>query len=497
MDFTGITKVGIIGTGIAGLATAKTLLAEGFDCTLFERHSTLGGVWADGYLNFGAQVQKELYEFPDWPLPADTPSFTPGPLVHQYLTDYANHFGVTSHIKWNCLVTDLVQRTDASPGWDIAYDDEGGSQTQSFDLVVACVGLYSNVPYMPTFPDQDRFQGDILHISGLKSADQLRGKRVAVLGYGKSATDAAVESAAVASQTSLIFRQSHWPIPTHLAGIIPFKWALLNRLNSTLIPLYQRPSALERVVHTWGKPLVWLYWRLVEGLFIVQCRLGSRFGTRPSLVPRLPIEIDAFGESTMLPRSELYRLIRRGAIDPYRAEIETYTPTGVTLSTGEHLDVDMMIYGTGWRTDYGFLPESVRTRLQIEDDGLYLYRHMLHPNVPRLMFIGHVSTISSLLTYPLQARWLAELLKGRHALPSTDDMRREIAAMQAWKRSWMSYSHARGSRLLVHMLHYHDELVGDIGGNPLRKTGVLAPLMEVIAPYEPRDYRSIVAGTEG
>lgn len=56
MDDSNIKTVGIIGTGVAGLATAKTLLAEGLDCTQFERYATLGGVWSDGYLNFGVQV---------------------------------------------------------------------------------------------------------------------------------------------------------------------------------------------------------------------------------------------------------------------------------------------------------------------------------------------------------------------------------------------------------------------------------------------------------
>jgi hypothetical protein len=53
---------------------------------------------------------------------------------------------------------------------------------------------------------------------------------------------------------------------------------------------------------------------------------------------------------------------------------------------------------------------------------------------------------------------------------------------------------ARGSRLIVDLLHYHDELLGDFGTNPLCKTGVLARLKELIAPYEPRDYRSVAAG---
>ena len=61
-----VRRVGIIGAGVAGLATAKTLLADGIDCVVFERGERLGGVWADGYSNFGVQIQKELYEFPDW-----------------------------------------------------------------------------------------------------------------------------------------------------------------------------------------------------------------------------------------------------------------------------------------------------------------------------------------------------------------------------------------------------------------------------------------------
>ena len=54
-----VKRVGIIGAGVAGLATAKTLLADGL-AWIFERGDRLGGVWAEGYSNFGVQVQKEL-----------------------------------------------------------------------------------------------------------------------------------------------------------------------------------------------------------------------------------------------------------------------------------------------------------------------------------------------------------------------------------------------------------------------------------------------------
>ena len=107
MDLRSVQHVGIIGAGVAGLATAKTLQAEGLECTIFERAERLGGVWADGYSNFGVQVQKELYQFPDWPLPEGTPNFTPGPIFQQYLEDYADQFQIRSRIRLGTRVTAL------------------------------------------------------------------------------------------------------------------------------------------------------------------------------------------------------------------------------------------------------------------------------------------------------------------------------------------------------------------------------------------------------
>ena len=494
MDFTRVKRVGIVGAGVSGLATARTLISQGLDCTVFDRNDVLGGVWSDGYPNFGLQVQSELYEFPDWPLPEGTPDFTPGPIIQKYLTDFADHFGITPRIRFNTEVTGISERGKRGNGWTISTRAKGRVKKENFDLVVICIGLYSNLPNMPAFPDQKKFKGEIIHISGLNSHDQIADKRVAVLGYGKSATDAALESATVAAQTHIIIREPHWPLPPKLAGILPFKWGMLNRLTSALIPLYQNPTPVERIVHGLGKPLAWFYWRLVEALLYFQCRLGSRFGTRVNLVPDKPIEIDAFGESTMLPRADFYPLVRRGTIDAHRTSIKAYTQTSLSLADGTMLDIDVMILATGWTADFSFLSKRVWRRLGKEDDGFYLYRHMVHPEVPSLFFVGRASTISSILTYSLQARWLGELLKGNFQLPSVKTMNRDIEEMKTWKRSWIPFSSARSARLIAHMQHYHDELVRDFGASPWRKTGAFAPLKELIAPYEPRDYASIVAG---
>lgn len=487
-----VRSVAIIGAGVSGLTAARLLMQQGVDCTVYERSQQVGGVWSNGYVNFGVQVPKDLYEFPDWPLPDETSDFTPGPAVRNYLERYADHFGLTPHIRLGTTVEAVERRKD--DGWSITLRRSDETIRAEFDMVVLAIGLFSNVPDIPDIPGREIFAGNVLHASEVKSDVPLKVRRVAVVGYGKSATDLALEAIDAAKETHLIFRTSHWPVPRKLAGILPFKWGMLNRLASTLIPLYQRPSRLEKVVHSLGKPLVWLWWRIVELLLRVQCRLDTPIEDGATLLPDKPVEFDAFSESVMLPRPDLYCRIRKGEIHAHRTEITRYTPDGITLRNGRELKVDTVVYGTGWRTEYRFLPDALKDDLGFDRDGVYLYRHMLHPAAPGLVFLGQASTVSNILSYSLQARWLADLIAGKHTLPDPQAMMADIEEMKAWKRQSMPHSAARSARLILHLQHYHDELLRDIGADPLRKTGVFAPLKELIAPYEPKDYRTIVSG---
>ena len=489
-----VRRVGIIGAGVAGLATAKTLIADGFDCTVFERGARLGGVWADGYIDFGVQVQKELYEFPDWPLPPDAPNFTPGVIFQRYLEGYCDHFDVRQAIRLDTRVTSVDRTPDGAPGWDISFESDGQRKTENFDLVVVATGLFSETPNIPDYPDRKMFSGEVLHVSDLKTRDSLEGRNVAVIGYGKSATDAVGEAAKVGKDVHLIFRDVHWPVPRKLAGVLPFKWGMLNRLTATLLIPYLRPSPVVRWVHSLGKPLVWTFWRAVELLLRVQFRLDTKIAHDRTLLPKHKIEIDCFGESTMVPRPGFIDLIRSGRVTAHLTEIERFTETGLALKDGDVVNADCIVFGTGWKSDYSYLSNEILGALGDDEDGFYLYRHMLHPDLPNLVFTGRASTFLSIVTFSVQARWLAEVLAGRVDLPDRQEMLDEITLMQRWKRSWMPFSSARSARVLLHMAHYHDELLRDFGADPFLKKGVFAPLKELMAPYQSSDFREIVSG---
>lgn len=489
-----IKRVAIIGSGVAGLSCAKTLLAAGLDCVVFERGDRLGGVWADGYVGFGVQARKELYEFPDWPMPSDAPHFTPGPVFQQYLEDYVDHFGFRACIRFRSLVTELSAGRGDSDHWSITISDEHGTQSEDFDFVVIATGLYSSAPNAPSFPGASEFRGDILHNSEVKTRAPLTERNVVVVGYGKSAADIALEASEVAKTVHLVFRNTHWPVPRKVAGVLPFKWGALNRLASACVPLYQRPSALQRFLHTFGRPLTWLFWRSFELVVRLQYRLGATVANGKDLLPHEPIETDVCGEGSMVAHPDFFPRIHSGRIAMHRTEIARYTNAGVVLEDGTELAADCVVFATGWKTDFTYLSDDVRAALGNDEDGFYLYRHMLHPDLPNLAFVGRATSVSNILTHSLQAVWLAELIAGRIILPAKAEMSQEIDNIKRWKRSWMHFSSARSTRVFMHGQHYHDELMNDVGADPLRKRGLFAPLKELFAPYEPRDYRTIVNG---
>jgi cation diffusion facilitator CzcD-associated flavoprotein CzcO len=104
--------------------------------------------------------RRELYEFPDWPLPKEAANFTPGPAFQKYLADYARHFGVLSHIRFGHAVLGLEEQAGPGLGWRVTYCYESEERTEDFDFAVVCVGLYSETPNIPFFEGRDQFKGE-------------------------------------------------------------------------------------------------------------------------------------------------------------------------------------------------------------------------------------------------------------------------------------------------------------------------------------------------
>jgi dimethylaniline monooxygenase (N-oxide forming) len=73
------------------------------------------------------------------------------------------------------------------------------------------------------------------------------------------------------------------------------------------------------------------------------------------------------------------------------------------------------------------MPVLLQNRLGLQKDGLYLYRNVLPPQLPRLAFVGsEVSTFNNILTAGLQAEWLAQHWAGGAQLPTPEEMAEDV-----------------------------------------------------------------------
>lgn len=475
-----VKTIGIIGAGVSGLIAAKTFLEEGFDCEVFESKNSLGGVWENGYHSLHLQLPKESYEFLDWAMPQSYPEYPSCDQILSYLNSYARHFRIFEKIHFNCSVNKLERCPDVQ-GWRLSYYDKSSNteQRREFDFLVVCNGLYST-PRMPSYPYQDQFKGRILHSSFFQDPELAKDSKVVVIGFGKSALDTAENAAQLTGQVTLVFRKAHWPLPRKFGGVLRSK-VISSRFMSALLPLYQHPGRWERRLHTYGAWLVWGFWRFMEFLLRAQFRLKA-CGT----LPPSRIEKDLF-TGDFIASPDFYPLLRQGKIQIQQTTIKQFTPDGVDLSNGVHLSADTVVLGTGWQQDHSFLPNEYQSL--VETDGLYLYRHILHPNIPRLAFVGLASTFNNSLSDYIESRWLVAMLRGDIVLPDEEYLLQEIEQMKEWKRRIMPPQRSRGSLLQVHVLHYHDELLRDMHINCKRKGNFVT---ELFSAYQPSDYKDIL-----
>merc|ERR1712039_1041537 len=279
----------------------------------------------------------------------------------------------------------------------------------------------------------------------------------------------AVAAAKVAESSTLLFREMHWPVPRYLANLVPFKWGTYSRFGHSTLPMHHAEPACSRWLHWLFTPLKWLWWRIVELLFWCQFRLPRE------QVPKSRIEVDLFSGGQILTY-EFRDMCRRGQIEYTLGAISRFEEDGVVLKDGSKLEADMVIYGTGFAKNYDVFDKSaVQPLLDLERDGLWLYRNMIPARLQDLAFVGcEVSTFNNILT---------------HGLPCGRDMEMAVGRDRAWKRSWMPASSARAAIWQLHMMRYHDGLLEDMGECHKRKGINL--LAEVFAPYSASDYRDL------
>ena len=381
------------------------------------------------------------------------------------------------------------------------------SSIESFAFVIICTGLFSNTPNMIQIPGADEFvkqgHGKIIHTSQWQDNEEFLNQNVIIIGNGKSAADAAIAAAKMAhlsnsdtgsttnvttKKTKIIqpplqcIRKQNWYVPR---AILKYKFVFHSRFVSKFLPrYYEETTNISYLLHLIFTPVKYMLWRLLEVIFILLLRLPykvwPKFGT---------IDNENSLSVPLLVTDERHlSRIRNGDIDLRITNVtQLYGTKHAKLSDGEIVPVDIVVMGTGWKLDYSFFDSvTVKSKLDIDGDGLWLYRNILPSHLTGIAFIGaNTLTFMNIYTSYVQAYWLVHLITGQRAPLSSEAMDRCVQREKVFKRKHYPNCPIRGASIEAYMQHYHDIIFQEQGINPYIYKGILAPVYNFFWPILP------------
>ncbi len=483
-------NIAIIGAGISGIAAASILNKAGHTTTLFEKHDRPGGVWAVSYPGVSLQNTDRQYTLTEFPWPFKPAQHPTGEEIMRYLELAIEALGLDVRRR-----TEVVGMAENNAGWTVQYRDDAGTHERQFDYVVSAIGQYTEGKRRPTFPGQETFKGRVLTERDIDTPHLFTDKRTAVVGFGKSAVDIAVMASAGADQVYHVFRTPRWLIPFTIFNI-HYSRLLFSRLTTFFIPCWAYPSKSQRFVHARLGFLVDSFWYFLTRQLILLCRLRGVFKGKAAhkrlktLIPSHKLVRDMRSATALAPRS-YFRLVADGRIEPLHGEISHFSEQALHLQDGRAIACDQVALCVGSEPPtFPFLPEPYRRLLEGEHDGTQLYRHVLHPDIPRFACAGYNHGFMHIPAAEVATVWLCAYLNGDIRLPTRAAMLSSIDATREWKREHINFEPSRACAVNTRFQQYIDMMLRELGLNPYRKLPNL--FAEVFGQYGANDYRNVI-----
>jgi putative flavoprotein involved in K+ transport len=308
----------VVGAGQAGLAIGYFLKRQGRYFLIVEAGS-VASAWRERWESLTLFTPRRYSSLPGLPFPGDPDGYPTRDEVVAYLEEYAAKFELPTE--------------EHAPVRSLTADDgrfvlEVDDRTIMADQVVVATGPFQ-APFVPEVAerlDPDVFQ---THATGYRKPSDIPEGTVLVVGGGNTGFQIAKELSPT-HKVVLAVGSRQTSLPQRLLGRDLFWWLTKSRLVNTT----------------------------------VESRLGRRLSTRETLIGSSPRE-----------------LRRRYGVE-LKPRVVDANERAVRFEDGSAVDVDAVLWATGYRPDYSWIHVTV-----FDEDGRLRHRRGV-TNVPGLYFLG-------------------------------------------------------------------------------------------------------------
>jgi putative flavoprotein involved in K+ transport len=314
----------VIGAGPAGITSACFLQKAGISYKVIDRANEIGSTWNSLYPSLRLNTTRFYSHIEGVRFPWRYGIFPTGRQYHEYLTNFVrqNNFNIELGVE--------VQRVSPEAGcWRV----EMSTGVWLYKAVISATGVFGN-PITPYIPGMETFTGTLIHAHDFIDPEQLRGKRVLVIGNGPSGIDISVAAAETAESVSIAIRSGINMFRRYPYGLPSHGWLML----SLFLP------------KRWCN---WFLSRVSKVPYHDQERYGLR---RPA---------PGQGGITAYQGRELLEAVKRGKIKPIVAPI-CFSGSQVEFADGTHAAFDVVIMATGYEP---VLQKYLDIEMQFSEDA--------------------------------------------------------------------------------------------------------------------------------
>ena len=405
---TEFVDVVIVGAGISGISAAWHLQERcpSKSYVILERRENLGGTW-DLFKYPGIRSDSDMYtlgfRFKPW---RHEKAIADGPSIMSYLQETVAEYGIDEKIRYGQKVTS-VEWSDADNRWTVRIEADGEQREITCAFLHACSGYYNyDEGYSPEFPGADDFEGTIVHPQHWPQDLDYTDKKIVVIGSGATAVTLLPALAnSGAGHVTMLQRSPSYigalpavdPFAAKANNILPPKAAAFAiRWKAILFQSFQYQLA-RRFPQFMRKTLMTMAQRRLPEGYDVEKHFG------PSYNP--------WDERLCLaPNGDLFRTIKKGKADVVTDTIDTFTKTGIKLSSGDELQADIIVTATGLNMQLFGGAAIIRNGEEIPLNSLMAYKGMMLTGMPNSAFTIGYTNASWTLKADLVSEFVCRLL---------------------------------------------------------------------------------------
>ena len=380
----------VVGAGISGIAAGYNLQKSCPKKTfaILEGRESLGGTW-DLFKYPGVRSDSDMhtlgFRFKPW---IHKKSIADGPSILKYLNETVDDYNLRDKITYNQKVTASNWVSDTST-WELTVDDNGQEISMSCNFLFLCGGYYSyDKPFMPDFPGMDEFNGRVIHPQFWDESLDYSNKKVVVIGSGATAVTLVPAIAESAKLTTMLQRspsyvisapaEDSWNNALNKVFPVKFTYFLIRWKNilRTILGFYLSRKYPQRIKD-----------RLIN---LVREELGQDFDVEKHFTPSYkPWD----QRMCLVPDGDLFAAIKDNRANVVTDTINTFTPSGILLNSGNEIEADIVISATGIElnalNDINVSVDGVK----VEANNKLSYKGMMLSGVPNLAItFGYVNS---------------------------------------------------------------------------------------------------------